>query len=289
MPTKFRRCPAKINLSLRVLGRRPDGYHELDSVFLPLALCDELVLTVVPQRRSVISCRCAGHPDLDGEENLAARAARAYLDAAGLTARVTIHLRKNIWQAAGLGGGSSDAAAVLSELHRWAAREVDLEAVALGLGADVPFFLDPRPARVRGIGERLGPVEVPALDVVLVNPGLPLSTAKVFGAYDDHDHDHGDDHDHDHGDDHDHDHVCVHDHEVVVGNDLEDVARRMEPEIGAMKEALLEYGALAACMTGSGPTVFGLFEDEEAALVAEEGIRDKTGFLALATRTLPPP
>jgi len=289
MPPVIRTCPAKINLSLRVLGRRTDGFHELDSVFLPLELCDRLTLTVVPQRQTTVACACPGHEELSGEDNLAARAASAYLAAAGASARITIHLRKKIWIAAGLGGGSSDAAAVLIGLSQMVGgvSDDDLCALALKLGADVPFFLDPRPARARGVGHRLTPLsEVAPLDLVLVNPGRPLSTAAVFaelglergarnaergarnaerGAEEREHH--------------------MEDLVALVGNDLQPAALRLEPEIARMEQALLEHGARVACMTGSGPTVFGVFQGAEAAETAAMGIADATGYQTMATRS----
>lgn len=285
MPTVIRRCPAKINLSLRLLGRRLDGFHDLDSLFLPLELADHLVLSVVPQQTTAVACQCVGHPQLDGDSNLAARGALAYLQASGQAARVTVHLRKQIWIAAGLGGGSSDAAAVLSALDQvmGTVPRAELGTIARALGADVPFFLDPRPARARGVGHRLTPLQnVPSLHLVLINPGRPLSTATVFAAlglergertterdqpYDGH---------------------CEHelgDLLAMVGNDLQAAAQELEPEIAKMQQSLLSHGARAAAMTGSGPTVFGVFEEVEEAAEAARRIRHDTGYLTVATRT----
>ena len=115
----FRQAPAKINLALRVLGRREDGYHELDTIFVPLELADEVKVEVAPSGGpNQVTCRCPGHPELDGPDNLAARAAALYLERGGTEGiAVTIEIRKRIWTAAGLGGGSSDAAAVLLALE----------------------------------------------------------------------------------------------------------------------------------------------------------------------------
>jgi 4-diphosphocytidyl-2-C-methyl-D-erythritol kinase len=262
-------APAKINLALRVLGRRLDGYHELDSIFLPLTLADELHLAWTDGDRAV-RCSCPGHPELDGPDNLAVRACLAYLEAARLELRVELELHKQIWIAAGLGGGSSDAGAVLRALdgHFGRLGRPRLDELARSLGADVPFFLDPRPARARGIGDRLTPVRLEAgapLHVVLANPGLPLRTAHVYEALglepgapaaapplelaED---------------------GSLGAAEVIglARNDLEPAATRLLPAIAELKRALLDNGAACAAMSGSGPTVFGLFHSPELALRA---------------------
>lgn len=283
MPTLIRGAPAKINLYLRVTSRRPDGYHELDSLLLPLSLADQLSITLGLADASAVACVCPDHPELDGDQNLAARAARAYLDLAGRQARVQISLRKQCWVAAGLGGGSSDAAAVLLVLQQQlrALAPQQLARLARELGADVPFFLDPRPCRARGVGHLLTPLSgVPALDLVLVNPGQPLSTAAVYQA------------------------LGLTPGETTtpgpspaaitglesaaraVANSLEPAALSLLPEIARLKQATLAAGALAAGMSGSGPTVFGLFEDAWAARRAALLLRRQHGWRAVAARTV---
>jgi 4-diphosphocytidyl-2-C-methyl-D-erythritol kinase len=174
-----------------VVGRRPDGYHELESLFLPLDLADELELELEPAGASRVSLRldgAAGGLPSDSR-NLALRAAEGFLEAGGLRREVRIRLRKRIPAGAGLGGGSSDAAAVLRGLAvacPGALQDAALRGLALELGADVPFFLDPRPALVSGIGERCEPLAGawPERILLLAHPGLALSTARVFAAYD---------------------------------------------------------------------------------------------------------
>jgi len=284
MQTDQQLAPAKVNLTLRVLGRRSDGYHELDSLFVPLALADlvELQVEEGTTPEASVSCTCPGHPELEGAENLASRAATAYLAASGRRARIQIRLEKRIWIAAGLGGGSSDAAAVLRGLERLLGPlpPGQLQATARGLGADVPYFLDPRPARVRGTGERITPLPgFPSLELVLLNPGRGLSTAAVYaglslapgqqhrpavelpplssvGA------------------------IAGH-----VGNDLASAAERLCPEIAAMRMALIEAGAEAAALSGSGPTVFGVYRTPQAASAAAEKVRMTTQFLVQRTVT----
>ena len=283
----IRKAPAKINLSLRVLGRRKDGYHEIDSIFLPLELCDRLEIQVQEAGRAEVDCVCPGHPDLDGPSNLVARAAQAYLREAALAARVSITLRKEIWTAAGLGGGSSDAAACLRALQQrlGALPSQRLMELARELGADVPFFLNPCPARVQGMGHDMAPLDSNSssslLNLVLVNPGVRLSTAEVYGALGLRPgqslHQPGADP------------VAVPWDPPALGtwaiNHLEAAAAQLCPEIGLIKKMLDENGALLAMMTGSGPTIFGVFEGFEDCLRVVRTLRQNTGYAALATRT----
>jgi 4-diphosphocytidyl-2-C-methyl-D-erythritol kinase len=174
-----------------VVGRRSDGYHELESLFVPLDLADEVALDAeeAAAARVVLelSGEAAGIPADAG--NLALRAGERFLEAAGLRVALRIRLVKRIPAAAGLGGGSSDAGAVLRGLTGLFPGALDREALlrmAVSLGADVPFFLDPRPMRVSGIGERCEPLpdRFPARVLVLANPGAQLSTAQVYQAFD---------------------------------------------------------------------------------------------------------
>ena len=170
---------AKTNLGLAVLGRRPDGYHELHTVFASLNLADRVRLE--PLDRGIrLSVRGADLPA--DESNLAHRAARSYLEAARISSGVGITLEKEIPVAAGLGGGSADAAAVLRGMERLFGAGVDLEALAERLGADVPFLLRGGLAEARGVGERLRFLPPRKLHFVLLNPGRAVSTAKVYQA-----------------------------------------------------------------------------------------------------------
>ncbi len=166
-------APAKLNLFLEILGRRPDGYHELDSVFAAIDLCD----TVVVEPASRISLTVEGNAPEDAT-NLAWRAAAAL----GLGAK--IRLIKRIPAGAGLGGGSSDAAAVLLALTRIHGLDRDLAPVAAGLGADVPFFLTGKTARCRGIGDLVTPVPArPGRVFAVACPRLSLETRRVYRAH----------------------------------------------------------------------------------------------------------
>jgi 4-diphosphocytidyl-2-C-methyl-D-erythritol kinase len=174
-------APAKINLFLEVTGRRPDGYHTLASVMQTVSLYDEITIVPHPSR---LSLKC-NRPDLPVDErNLALKAALRLKEALGVEAGATITLKKNIPLGAGLGGGSSDAAAVLKGLLKlWKKRipREKLVKIAAGLGADVPFFLQGGAAVARGIGEKLEPIKgVPRAWFILVYPGFPVSTAWVY-------------------------------------------------------------------------------------------------------------
>lgn len=175
-------APAKINWFLHVTGRRPDGYHTLQTVFQFIDWADDIDLVLRHDGR----IRRVGADDLP-EDDLTVRAARHLRQASGTALGVDIHLRKRIPQQAGLGGGSSDAATVLIGLNRlwrlgWS-RERLME-LALPLGADVPVFLFGRNAWAEGIGEELRPVELPPVRWAVLHPGCGLSTAAVFRAHD---------------------------------------------------------------------------------------------------------
>jgi len=279
------RChaPGKLNLGLRVVGRRADGYHELESLFAPLDLGDDVEVAVSESKTCEVALRLEGACEAipDGAGNLAHRAAADFAKAAGLTCRIELRIEKRLPAGAGLGGGSSDAGAVLralDELFPGALDGSQLAAIALGLGADVPFFLDPRPARIRGIGERIEAVDaLPSLPVLLANPGVALATADVFRAF-----------------------AAIRpaltnsaaDRRIPrpsgasgpgwtfesaakldLTNDLEPIAIRLCPPIARLSRRIEAAGALAVGMSGSGATVFGLFESMEAAKRALEATR----------------
>ena len=279
---------AKINLFLRVTGRRADGYHQLDSVFVPVSISDRITIEIRPAAESKVSLGC-DLPSLgDPERNLAMRAARAYLHEFGISAQVRVDLRKAIPVGAGLGGGSSDAGAVLRMMMAMmpphTANDIPgrVKKIAVGLGADVPFFLDPRPARVTGIGEAIAPFDrFPALHLVVAVPEIEVPTASIFKALQ---------RDHWSGvaSDSDIDTILrgeINDSHLV--NDLEAPAMVLYPQIAKLKKMLQECGASASSMSGSGGSVFGLFPDEEAAALAAERLRTKapeaTVFIAKST------
>jgi 4-diphosphocytidyl-2-C-methyl-D-erythritol kinase len=276
-------APAKVNLHLRVIGRRPDGYHELDSVVAFAACADRLTFT--PDRQLALELRGPFATALAGEsENLVLRAARRLAEHAGCAPRVRIVLDKHIPVAAGLGGGSADAAATLRGLARlWqlGLTDADLLPLALELGADVAVCLRAQPARMRGIGDRIEPLELPALDLVLANPNRAVATAQVFaglgvtapaGAPDQP--------------------VPTERADLLSwlrarGNDLEAPACRLAPVIGTVIEALgAQPGCRLARMSGSGATCFGVFDDAPAAARSARAIRRACpGWWVMATAT----
>ena len=251
-------APAKINLFLRITGRRPDGYHTLISHMQKLALSDELYLERIEQG---IELRCPDGKSPENRSNLVYRAAElffAHLDARAIKPafgiRITLH--KHIPVAAGLGGGSSDAAATLrglNELTKAPLSEVELAALGLRLGADVPFFVRRSAAALaQGGGEELSPA--PALQghsVLLLNPGFAVSTRWVYQNLDLTSIDLKDNL------------QSSHDGCDRVGfvNDLEQVTLARYPVIDELKKELQQQGAAVALMSGSGPTVYGLFAD----------------------------
>lgn len=175
-------APAKLNLFLHVLGRRGDGYHELQTAFQFVDLCDELSFEPRADGRIV---RTEGPPDIPEGEDLAVRAAQRLREAAGVRAGVAIRLTKRIPIQGGLGGGSSDAATTLVALNRlWGIGlgPADLARLGVQLGADVPVFLLGRAAWAEGIGERLTPIDPPEVTYVVVRPDCRVSTAEVFQA-----------------------------------------------------------------------------------------------------------
>lgn len=268
-------APAKLNLTLEVGPPRQDGYHPIVSVMVPLSLTDELLLCERRDDEIVLEVTMAdplAAPLGADQDNLAWRAARLLQDfawqALGVRKGVSIHLHKRIPVAAGLGGGSADAAAVLVGLNAlWQLGLATGELSALGerLGADVPFCIRSKAGLVEGIGEQYTPLAVvPRIPVVLLNPRRPLSTAHVFRSFD-----------------------AVgeprspgeHTAQMVralfngdlrniakaVYNDLGQPARHLIAEIGQMEAFLRTAGALAVQVTGSGPTVFGIMESGEHA------------------------
>lgn len=278
------RAPAKINLCLRVLGRRPDGYHDLESVFQMVGLYDEV--TIRP-RRLGISVDVKGADLPRGCGNLAYDAAVALAREAGGSRAASIHLAKHIPLGAGLGGGSSDAAAVLIGLNRlWRLRWPRPRLASLGaaLGSDVPFFFFGPTAWVTGRGERVAPA--PSLRpstsgpqpcwAVLVNPGFSVSTQWAFRALDQA-----------LGGTTRRTIRLTNDGVIYkmgrlseaspaslrsMGNDLERVSVARHPVIEEIKTQLLKAGAVVARMSGSGPTVFGLFTTRAEAAKAGAGL-----------------
>ena len=264
-------APAKINLYLHLLGRRDDGYHLLDSLIVFLDLADTVSVSLADGLSLGLSGSCA--PALEGtKDNLVLDAARALAEAGGCQAGAAIELTKRVPVAAGLGGGSADAAAsllALASLWRLDLPHARLADIALGLGADVAVCLDSRPAFVGGIGEELEPApELPPAWVLLVNPGKALATKDVFAA---------------HGGGFTRpgrftasfeDAGALANQLRPLGNDLTEAAAALAPGIGEVLEAIeATAGCLLARMSGSGATCFGLYDDEAGAAAGAGAIQ----------------
>ncbi len=290
MPTVFTvRAPAKINLSLQVLGKFANGYHDLDSWMLKLDLADTLTITL--GQNEGIRLECPGTNLPCGSANLVWQAAKKFYDMVGRSAALDIILEKKIPVAAGLGGGSSDAGCLLTFLNEQYGMPLDQQTLldlAQSIGADLPFFVSPLiSARARGIGEKLN--AIPPLEncfFVLVNPGFSVSTAWVFAQthppyssqplldeiFDNS--------------------VQSVNYALTMGgkttilgralhsasqkvslqNDLERITISRYPEIQVIKDLLQQHGACYTAMSGSGPTVFGIFADFSTSQSAEKHV-----------------
>ncbi len=274
---------AKVNLYLHVTGRRADGYHTLDSLFVRTALCDRLILQ--PGETDSLSVTGPFAGALAGEapeRNLALRAVAAVRARCGRGGPVAVNLEKNIPVAAGLGGGSADAAAALrgaSALFEAGLDDEALAELAAGLGADVPACLHDMPLAVSGIGECLTPLDpLPHFALLLVNPGVALSTADVFRARTG-------------GFSAPAPMTAPADLDGLVaalgarGNDLEAPAIVLAPVVGTVLDTLRDLpGARLVRMSGSGATCFALFADLAAAQAAQGVLADlQPGWWAAAT------
>ena len=282
------RAPAKINLHLRVLGRRKDGYHSIDTIMAPVSLYDELRIIksremgIHKNARIRVTC---DHPLVPaGEKNLAYRAASLLMKASRIAHPIRIHIRKHIPIGAGLGGGSSDAAATLVGLNRLfhlGYTDKKLEELARAVGADVPFFVRGIPARARGVGERLTSLPgFPKIWLVIMYPEISVSTSWVYNSWQpsltkpivntsi----------------------MCplqgLDDLRKLLVNDLESVTVSRYPRIGSLKEKLIQHGAVGALMTGSGSSVFGLFDSRRKALGAFHQLRKEEGCQSFLVHVL---
>ncbi|MBQ8540750.1 MAG: 4-(cytidine 5'-diphospho)-2-C-methyl-D-erythritol kinase [Clostridia bacterium] len=259
---------AKINLSLDVLGTLPNGYHEVKMVMQTVSLYDSVELTKTDEG---IELECSLRFLPTGPDNLAYRAAEAFFNETGIKGGVKIYLKKHIPVGAGLAGGSSNAAAVLTGLNRlYDARLSTRRLCELGtaLGADVPYCIIGGTRLAEGIGEKLSPLPpLPKCHIVLVKPSFSISTKWVYDNIDacpDIVHpptdkliealENGDLYE-----------MCAN-----MGNVLEDVSIAHYPVLSAVKDDLRALGAIGSQMSGSGPTVFGIFDDEEKAQNAKD-------------------
>lgn len=264
---------AKVNLRLDILSRRPDGYHEIRTIFQKISLADDLTISII---KSGIEVRCDNPLVPCNESNLVHVAARMLLSRYGIKDGVRIAIKKRIPIAAGLGGGSSNAASTLqgvNELFGLGMSSQELMKTGRDIGADVPFFLFGNSAIGTGIGEKLEPLSIqPKLWFVLVTPDIQISTAWAYqnvrtgltkDAF----------------------HITIPPRisdlsEIIslLSNDLEEVVLPLFPLIQDIKSELISKGALGSLMTGSGSTVFGIFVSEEKAGKAQGLLEQHRGW-----------
>ncbi len=265
------KTPCKINFRLKVLNRRKDGYHNLSSIMVPVALYDYIKISPVASGIKV-ACPSLSIPE---KNNIVYKAIDAFFSKARVNYGISVNIDKHIPAGAGLGGGSSDAAAVLKALNTIVPNPLSdntLEDLALSLGADVPFFLKNIPCIAKGVGNIITPIKNwPKFWYVIVTPPINISTSWVYSNLN----------------------LKLTEHEdkaiierfgmdnsnvfSMLENDLEKVTVGMVPSIQTIKDTLLELGASGSLMSGSGPSVFGVFESEDKA---------KSAFHSIGSRNL---
>lgn len=246
---------AKINLGLRITDKRDDGYHNIETLFYPVSLCDALEFVASPDGPDRDKLTVTGIPvGISSAENIVMKAVIKVREKFSIP-NLKIHLHKAIPHGSGLGGGSSDAACMLKSLNRYfdlSMGEKDLKSMALDIGSDCPFFLDSDPAFARGRGEILEPIS-PILSgfyLILLNPGVGINTGEAYSN-------------------------CkpeissssllnlaseeITEWKHLIFNDFEDYAFKKHPLIGKLKEGLYKVGALFSLMSGSGSAVYGIF------------------------------
>jgi len=283
METLHLKSPAKINLRLEILKKREDGYHELRTILQKINLHDLLHFSLKKERGISIT---TDHPNLSvGKSNLVYQAVQSILKKSDYKGGVLIEIEKRIPLGAGLGGGSSNAATALkamNQLLKINLPQKELMAMGLEIGADVPFFFLEGAAIASGIGERLKKIELPGLWFVLIYPNFEVSTRWAYQNFiltkrRFHFNLHG---------------LLRTPKEIsnLLWNDLEEVVSRECPQIGVMKKMLYSAGALGALMTGSGPTVFGVFSEEGVASEAYKKVKKMVrgrGWIILNARSIP--
>ena len=255
---------AKINLGLHIVGKRPDGFHDIETIFHRIDLFDVINI----EKSADISISCTDPSIPAGPENLCWKAAEILRKESGTALGARITIEKKIPVGAGLGGGSSDAASVLTALNEmWGLflRKDELQRLALNLGSDVPYFLEKSTAYGEGRGERLTPLELNLpYWIVLINPNIHISTPWAYSRLAE-----------------ERNGVFPRRPNLLEGigddlvngilraeNDFEGIVFREHPKIGKIKQQLKEFGALLSLMSGSGSTMFGLFNDKDHAVNA---------------------
>ena len=275
-----KRAYAKINLSLDIVGRLENGYHLVDMIMQMIDLYDELTFSVTEDTRIVIETNQKELPL--NEDNLIYKAIEAMRKRFHIKQGVKVYLEKRIPIAAGMAGGSSDCAQTLiavNELFSLGLTKEELREIGVTLGADVAFCIEGISARAQGIGEQLKQVSsMPSCYLVIANPGIFVSTK---GVYEDFDKKEAVKHPNVDGMVAALEQSKIEEVAKELGNVLETVTLEQHKEIGALKAFLIEQGALGALMSGSGPTVFGIFQEKEQAIEAKERLqKEKKVFFA---------
>jgi 4-diphosphocytidyl-2-C-methyl-D-erythritol kinase len=251
---------AKLNLRLAITGRRPDGYHTIDTIMRSISLCDEITVTITEGD---------SFSSTFGEKDVCLKAARMYLQTIGERAAIAIAVDKHIPMQAGMGGGSADAAAVLKILNRHfnnRLNSAEMGALALKIGADVPFCLLGGTRICRGAGEIMTAVNLPAMHYVVVMPGFSTDTKAAYAKWDSFSQNNADSAEN----------RAYYELYNNVFEELLDGGNRAE--VNQIKAELTALGAAGACMTGSGSAVFGAFDGEEQAQNAFERINHSRKF-----------
>ncbi len=278
------KIPAKINMWLQVVRKRQDGYHDLWSLMVPVSVFDEMEVSFSSSTNGIkIECNNPEVPD--GESNIIWRAIKAYEDKIGKTLPgISVKLKKDIPIGAGLGGGSANAGAILKGLNLCVdspLSDKELNSVARSVGADVPFFLNPQPSIAEGIGDLLTPIKgLPEYSVVLVKPPFSVSTKDVYRSLE----------------------LTKKTRFISINallrapwnlenllvNDLERVVFSMHPVVKRVKEWLKNHGAVGVLTTGSGPTVFGIFDGtNKAEAVGDLAKREFENYWVKAVSVIP--
>lgn len=273
MKTLKLKAPGKVNLRLDVLGRRPDGYHDLRMLNSMVNVFDEIDIDIVDRGITVI---CEDDPQVpSGEDNIVYRAAKEIMAYSNKNVGVEIRIKKRIPSSAGMGGGSSNAASVILGLNQMLRINLSVEKlmkIGLRFGADIPFFLSGAAAAfATGIGENVAKIKkLPKMPMVIVTPNLSVATKAIYEKYQSNGNGRG-----------------KSEEEIpkefttkkavikFLNNDLESVTTKQFPIVSEIKELLVKYGAMAAQMTGSGPSVFGIFPDKDKADKAVKKLSSK--------------
>lgn len=255
------KAPGKINLRLDVLGKRSDGYHDLRMLNSSVSIFDDIEIEIIDKGIEVV---CENDPTVpSGEENIVYQATKEIMAYSNKNVGVRITINKMIPAGAGMGGGSSNAAAVLMGLNQLLKVQLSKEklmSIGLRFGADIPFFLYGAPAIATGVGETLAKVKkIPKMPLVIIFPNQTVATKVIYEKF------------------RSDASIAANDNSLpdeyttkkavvkVLGNDLEQITSKQYPIVNELKELLLKSGAMGAQMTGSGPSVFGIFSDKEKA------------------------